>query len=310
MQRKIVFNDEIELNPFGDVGCRLTLNSTEGGSVTLVLDRHQYSLLNKRFVRQFLVLCSETRLVEMIDKASKYQELESIAKKYSLCDSCDFSDINIYGAKRALKVFVRILYKYPKLRGKFCYIGSPIGYQKKMERLASGDVEILKEFGLQYICEEKISLQLGVLMSKLAKSIVDGDDSYIAMAVSAYGLFDAVLLDSQDYEGYAYIKLVSDLKHNMIHGFSPRGCYTPESVIYHEIGHLIDYLCNLSENPRLLSYVRTLSEREVRQGLSEYATTSTAELIAEAFAEYMCNPTPREIATRIGRMIESEYKRL
>lgn len=310
MERKIVFNDEIEINSFGGVACRLTLTSPDCSPVTLVMDRQQNTLLQNRFVRQYLVLISESRLIDMIDKAPNYSELERVARKYSLCDVCDFSDINIYGAKRALKVIVNTLYRYPKLRGKFCYIGSPEGYLRQMERLAAGDMQILRDFGLQYICEKSISHKLGEMMRHVARSVLEGDRTYIAMAVSAFGLFDAILLDSEDYEGYAYIKLVSDLKQDMLAGFHPQGCYTPESVIYHEIGHLIDYLCGLSENPRLLSFVRPLTQRDVERGLSRYATTSTAELVAEAFAEYICNPTPRPIAAKIGQLIESEYSKL
>ena len=310
MERKITFNDQIELNSFGGAACRLTLTSPDCTPVTLVLDKQQNSLLQNRLVRQYLVLISEARIIDMIDKAPKYQELENIARKYSLCDVCDFSDINVYGAKRALKVIVNTLYRYPKLRGKFCYIGSPDGYLRQMERLAAGDMQVLRDFGLQYICEKNISLKLGKMMQHVARSVMEGDRTYIAMAVSAFGLFDAILLDSEDYEGYAYIKLVSDLKQDMLAGFHPEGCYTPESVMYHEIGHLIDYLCGLSENPRVKSYVSTLTRYDVEHGVSQYATTSTAELIAEAFAEYMCNPTPRPIARKIGQLIESEYKRL
>ena len=306
-----MINEFVQFHPLGaDTVCNFTLTAEGTKPVVLSLNKQQYTLLHNRLVRQYLVLCNETRMCDMIESAPNYQELERIAKKYSLCDTCDFSDINIYGLKRSLKVVVRILYKYPKLRGKFCYIGSPNGYRKKIEQLAKGNLDILKDFGIQYICQTDIAVQLGRLMRHIAHDILSEKDSYIAMAVYAYGLFDAILLDDNDYEGYAYIKLVSNLKHEAISGFHPHGCHTVESVMYHEIGHLIDYLCKLSENPELLAYVSGLSQHDIATGLSLYATTSTRELIAEGFAEYICNETPRQIARKIGNIIDAEYSKL
>lgn len=46
----------------------------------------------------------------------------------------------------------------------------------------------------------------------------------------------------------------------------------------------------------------------IRKGLSEYALKSTAEFIAEAFAEYMCTPTPRPTAATVGSLLDSVYK--
>lgn len=311
MQRKIIVNELAQIHPFGDdvlYDYRLVSEGTD--AVVLRLNKQQHSLLEKRVVRQYLVLCNEARLYDMIENAPNYKELENIARKYSLCDTCDFSDINIYGVKRILRVVVRSLYKYPKLRGKLCYIGSPCRYLKKMEQLESGNLDILKDFGIQYICRTDIAVQLGALMRKVASSVLSKQDSYIALAVYAYGLFDAVLLDEQDYEGYAYINLVSNIRRDAASGFHPKGCQSIESVMYHEIGHMLDFLCGLSEKPEMIAYANSLSKFDIAQGLSTYATTSTAEMIAEAFAEYMCSDTPREIAQRIVRIINAEYSKL
>lgn len=308
MYRKIITTEEIESSSFGSPPvCQLTLTAEETDSVTLILDRQQYSMLNSRFSRQYLALCKEERMYEQIDAAPNCRQLENLVRKYSLCDVCDFSDINLYGVKRALKVLVRVLYRYPKLRSKLCYIGSPNGYFSKMDSLAWGDKDVLKDFGLQYICQSDIAIKLGRMMKVIARNAVTSSNDYVAMAVNAFGLFDAVLLDQNDYEGYAYIQLVSRLRQDVASGFAPEGCHTPEAIVYHELGHMLDYMCDISESRELLSYVRTLSSRDVENGLSRYAATSTRELIAEAFAEYMCNDTPRSIARKIGSIVEREY---
>ena len=153
-------------------------------------------------------------------------------------------------------------------------------------------------------------MALGALAYNAMESVMHEHDSYIATAVSMFGLFDAVLLDQNDYEGYAYIKMISALRQSERDGFHPRGCASPESVVYHEIGHMLDYLCNLSQNAEMKAYVASLSSREVLDGVSQYATVSMQELIAEAFAEYTCNPSPRKIARFIGGFIDTEYMKI
>lgn len=311
MYTKIITKEGIESNPFGSPPvCEYTLCAEETEPVTLFLDRQQYSMLNSRCSRQYLMLCKEDRMHEQIDAAANCQQLENLVRRYSICDVCDFSDINLYGVKRALKVLVKALYRYPKLRSKLCYIGSPNGYLSQMDNLAWGDHSVLKDFGLQYICQTDIAIKLGRMMKVVARGAMSKSDDYVAMAVNAFGLFDAVLLDQNDYEGYAYIKLASNLRHSVASGFSPEGCHNPESIVYHELGHMLDYLCKISESRELISYVSTLSSHDVEKGLSRYATTSTQELIAEAFSEYMCNDTPRSIARKIGSIIEREYAKL
>lgn len=289
---------------------RFTVQGVGGEQAELLLTVQQMKLLNARFSRSYLKRCRAERIIDAIENASNYRQLEEIARSYSLCDACDFADINIYGLKRVLKVVVNVLYRYPKLRSKMCYLGSPRGYNAAMERMMRGDTSVLHDFALQYICEESVARRLGVLMRNLIGSMLSHSESYIAMAIFAFGMFDAVLLDENDYEGYAYIQLVSSLRRDAASGFHPQGCWSPESVVYHELGHLIDYLCCLSEKFSLVDYVRTLSAYDVRAGLSQYATTSTQELIAEAFAEYMCNDSPRPIAQRIGQIMDAEYARL
>lgn len=289
---------------------QMTFTGVGGEVLQLDLTPQQMTLLNARFSREYLKRCRAERIYDAIENAVNYKQLEELARNYSLCDFCDFATINIYGLKRFLRVVVDVLYRYPKLRSKMCYLGSPKGYSAAMDRMASGDVEVLRGFALQYICEERAARQFGTMMRRLVDAFLSCHDRYIAMAVYAFGMFDAVLLDENDYDGYSYIALVSGLRRDAASGFHPQGCGSPESVVYHELGHLIDYLCGLSEKFALRDYVRRLSPDDVRTGLSQYATTSTQELIAEAFAEWMCNDTPRPIAKQIGRIIDSEYRRL
>ncbi len=288
----------------------LTLYGDGGDKVVLSLNEEQASLLKSRFTRSFYVRCKKEKLLTDIDNAGSYIELEAIAQKYYLCDACGFGDINLYGVKRILKVVIEILYKYPRLRSKLCFIGTPSGMEKLLVRLENGDKDALNSFNLQYICTSENAKNLGGLIRKMLTALINGHEEYIATAMSAFGLFDAVLLDNNDYDGYAYLQLISNLRRSEAVGFHPKECHTPESVVYHELGHLLDNMCGFRKDPEFKSFYASLDQSDIKSGLSKYALESPAEFIAEAFAEFMCNPAPRPIALKVVELLDEAYKKL
>lgn len=288
----------------------LTLFGIQDDKVVLELDEEQAALLESRFARSFYVRCKKEKLLCEIDNAGSYPELEAIAKKYYLCDTCAFGDINLYGVKRILKVIAEALYQYPRLRSKLCFIGTHRGMEKLLIKLEEGDMEVLNSFHLQYICTSENAKNLGKLLHKMLSALIGEHEGYIATAMYAFGLFDAVLLDQNDYDGYAYLQFISDLRRNEATGFHPKGCHTAESVVYHELGHLLDDMCKLSGSYDFMVYYDRLDRAEIKSGLSEYALESPSEFIAEAFAEFMCNPAPRPIAAKVGELLNAAYRKL
>ncbi len=303
---------KFEVNCYGNAAeggglTKLTLCGINGEEAVLELDEEQEGMLRSRFSRSFYVRCKKEKILYEIENVKDGAALKALAKKYYFCDTCDFDNINLYGAKRVLKVVVEALYRYPRLRSKLCYIGSHSGFEKLLIALEEGDPAVLNQFNLQYICTGENAKKLGALVHHLLTNIMNNHEVYIASAMSAYGLFDAVLLDQNDYDGYSYLTLVSLLRKNEAVGFHPKGCHTPESVVYHELGHLLDKMCGLSEKFGFKSYYKGLSREEIRFGLSEYALVSPEEFIAEAFSEYMSNPEPRAIAAKVGALLDSAY---
>lgn len=289
------------------VSFSLTLCSIDNVTVELVLTEKEFVMLSARFNRSFYVRCKKEKILLEIDNASTCGQLEEIAIKYYLCDCCDFTDINLYGVKRLLKVVVNAMYRYPKLRSKLCYIGTHSALEKRLIRMKEGELETLRDFNLQYICTEQNAKKLGDMAAKMLASIIRDHESYVATTLFAFGLFDSVLLDKNDYDGYAYIRFVSCVRRDEATGYHPKGCFSPESIVYHEIGHLLDELCGLANREEFTNYYDSLSQEEIKNFLSIYALKSPAEFIAEAFAEYMCNPTPRHIAVKVGEMIDYFY---
>lgn len=110
---------------------------------------------------------------------------------------------------------------------------------------------------------------------------------------------------------------------------SPEGT-TLDSVVVHEMGHAIDRYVSLKtiDNQKVLWYGETVSSRiwnndiknakkagtpvtgkSIRDGLSGYASKNHHEYLAEGFAEYMTSPTPRPLATSIGKRLETYIKK-
>lgn len=286
-----------------------TLTFSDGSSLVLYMSAKNYDLLIQRSKRFFIKRCPKDKLLSMINASRTFTELEDIAERYYICDTSDFSDLNLNAVKNTLCAAVDVLYEYPLLRSKLCYIGSAHGYRKKMESLKNGSLETLKDFGIEYICSPRQAVALGENMMRLADSYIADMDSYIALAIDAFGLFDALVLDADDYKGMKYHSTVSGLKWSEECGFHPKGCDSPESAVYHELGHLLDYLCRLYSNgmDRLFaSYTASQINRE----LSQYASTNVYEFFAEAFAEAKCNPYPRPICRAAMDIFHKIYRRL
>ncbi len=285
----------------------LTLCGIDNEKVTLELNENQIRLVESRLNRSFYIRCKKEKILREIEDAGNGETLEDIANNYYLCDACSFEGINLYGIKRILKVVVESLYKYPKLRSKLCYIGTHHELEKLLVKMEQGDKEVLNAFNLQYICTEENAKKLGSLIHGILTQLINNHECYVATAMCAFGLFDAILLDKNDFDGYAYLEFIKQLRANESEGFHPKGCHTSESVVYHELGHLLDDMCGLSESAEFKTYYESLTAGDIKYGLSEYASTSPKEFIAEAFAECMCNPKPRPIARKVGELLNKAY---
>ena len=137
---------------------------------------------------------------------------------------------------------------------------------------------------------------------------VNSSDTELTEMVKKYagiGVNGKVAKDSKSF--------LRDLRHNVEVKYHPIGCDTIESVFDHEFGHQIDYAFGLSSDEdviKLWNKFLTLSVTERDSALSRYAHEGgkIQEFIAEAYAEYLNNDSPREYAKAIGDIIERKVK--
>lgn len=279
--------------------------------IELRLDETQCRLMESRATRVFLKRCPETMLFDKIEQTRSATELESIGVEYGLCDYCSLSDLNLETASLFLSAIAKVSYKFPRIRSKLCYIGSKSGYVKALRELCRLNRDTIKRFQIQHICSDKAIIDLASRGLNIVDSTEYGkkDDNVLAQAFSLCGILDAVVLDESDFSGLGYKRLCTQLMENARDGFHPKGCEKPDYVIYHEFGHMLDYLCGLNEDGDFQRYYQSFSKKQIACDVSQYAATNAQEFFAEAFAEYMCSVTPREEALYLGKFLESKYKK-
>jgi len=109
----------------------------------------------------------------------------------------------------------------------------------------------------------------------------------------------------------------SDSLYGVKNQFHPEGTGNFKAVIDHEMGHQVDYAYGIGARqtgediPRNLAHAIRVAERMdggVVGSLSKYATTDldkgkTTEFVAEAWSEFLNNPTPRRPAQLVGEII-------
>ncbi len=278
-------------------------------SIRFSLFPWQQKAWNARQKRRFEPALSEREMLDRVNGAVHMHEVADMLVKFGVCDLADLSDFNIETAKKLAVTVIRVSFVFPRIRSILCFLGSKSSYIRALQRLCLADKKTIEDFGIEKICSDKLASQLGTHGINMVDSIKfdDKNNNVLATAVSLAGIVDAVILDEDDFRGLSYKRLCSNLEDNERSGFHPKGCGTPESVIYHEFGHMIDYLCRLTESKEFLTYFKTLTRSDIEDGLSEYAATSSMEMFAEAFAEHMCNPRPREMARVLWGMLSKYY---
>lgn len=115
-----------------------------------------------------------------------------------------------------------------------------------------------------------------------------------------------------------YENEIKILKSQQEDKFHPLNCPPVEAIIHHELGHILHYYINGKNNDRqannddfIVRVYRHLHSKKnpepMTQAVSRYANQSISEFIAEAWAEYMTSPEPRETATIIGDRLVKLY---
>lgn len=270
----------------------------------------QKRLLNDRAKRVMLMRCSEFVLQDRVASVICESQLRELIKKYDLCDVSDFSGLHISVAKMLTKCAISATYKYPRLRAKMNFIGSRQGYMDLLDKLSINDEETVRALGIQYIMDSDTVKSIGSVAKQLLADSMGSDGNTLAQAVSFIGIIDGILVDEADFNNKEFRQIKIELERAVATKQFPQGCSSVEAVIYHEIGHVLDFLCGISKSTAVVNEFNSYTQKQLKDDLSAYAATSVMEYVAEGFAESMSNPLPRAIASNILKHINDFYNSL
>ncbi len=269
------------------------------------LTDEQGELLEARLNRSFDKGNEASLICRKIEEVATTAELENIAREYRFCDKIDLFGFDVYIARRVLRVLLNALVRFPKLRGRLNYVGSYQNYEAFLSKMGEGDMGFVREVGLQNIFDENMARTFGRFGVELCKELWADDMMSLSAYVSMGGLCNGLLFDSVGRQDFAYLNALSAIRKNEQIGFHPKGCDSFESVVYHEIGHMVDEMCFFSFSEEGTAFLAQYSSEEIAQGLSRYATASPQECVAEAIAEVFSSPSPRKIATEIYEKVQN-----
>ena len=97
-------------------------------------------------------------------------------------------------------------------------------------------------------------------------------------------------------------KVLYDL--GVLNKYHPQGTHH-DSIITHEIGHAMDFILDLRHDEEIRALYKSGDPTDT---VSKYARTNIKEFISECFAEYINSEKPREMATKVGKIIDKKYQ--
>ena len=279
-------------------------------AIETYMDQTQYALYTARTERSLFRLRSLSAMIKQIDSAESVEELTAFTLRYGLCDYCDYNGLNIKVVKMMVSSIVEVGFRFPRIRSRSCFLGSKTGFSNALIKLRDKDEETIQAFGLREICSDALIQDLaeeGLYL--IDHTVYNGRaNNILAQAFWLFGLLDAVVLDEADFSGLGYRKLKTALQENVSAGFHPLYCDDPKYVLYHEYGHILDFIYGISEDEEFLRFYHSMEEKEVEAELCRYALYNEREFFAEGFSEYMCATRPRALSSKIIDFLENKFK--
>ena len=239
--------------------------------------------------------------------ASSIKEANTYARDVLGIPHANYSGTTVSIANEWNKGLTDTFNRFPELKANFEFVGTCQNRNKFVKKeLYPYAMERFKRLNPGYTEKELDKAVKQWVAKKYAKPI-----SADIWAQSSRQKRAAGITISDKHTGQSFL---NSLKRNVESKFHPEGCDTVRSVLDHEIGHQIDDLLDLWDSPEIAKLYRSMTNDEMTQALSEYAWNNsnpieTREFVAEAWSEYMNNPSPRPVAKQVGEIIEEEYRK-
>lgn len=239
------------------------------------------------------------RPAKTVAEAAKWLKASGYAKQV------DFGKMDITVVNAINESLAYHMERFPQLKQQFGFIGSS---QVRFQKVYEADLERHRQLARERYPDSDADA-FAKRWTKKQRTSGEWATAYSGSTISkayygdyAYGItFNETKSSAKDLKQFD-----AGLKRSLETQFHPVGCDTYKSVMDHELGHAIDYLLDLRKDPEVVALWRSWGGDKAT--LSGYARQNIAEFIAEAWAEYVNNPSPRPIAQQIGDIINARYK--
>ncbi|MGL5681677.1 MAG: hypothetical protein ACRDDZ_01315 [Marinifilaceae bacterium] len=251
----------------------------------------------------------QTSVIKAFVPAKSIKEANEYAYKNNLASNIDYKGLKLECANEWNKSIYEHLQIFPQLRDNLDFIGS---IQNKNRYVIQRHIiesinrnDQIWQYCLR-ISNNDIEKAKKLLESRLKKTLVKKVNSNVYAVSTSRKFGSGVSVNSRFGNDIELFR--KHLNHDVAEKYSPIGCNTIKSVIDHELGHEIDKLFSLSKKDYIVNLFKQYNRTEIKDQLSEYASTNINEFIAEAWSEYLNNPSPRSIAKLIGDYILNQKK--
>ena len=218
--------------------------------------------------------------------------LENYAKKYLNVPYVDFNGIDLRTTKMILKVLKEAYERYPLLYHTLLVIGK-LDYLNDYLNLSSCSD---KNYWYNWLLNNKPNTIKNIQNSSLVTTrVFDYKNGNYFMGL---GLLPFL-------EKYNFEELQELIKND--YG-SIKHTEVPENIVWHEVGHMLDFTMEISSSPKLANII---FGHDIATEVSLYATKDNQELVAESFAEYIIelklNQLKPGLIKDIGTLIDKTY---
>lgn len=260
----------------------------------------------------------EPKETELFTPAKNYKEAEEFAKDLGF-ENAEYKGLDVNIANRMNKVYAQYKNDYPEIMEEMRYTGSShnlYAFMKNNVYTRDFCLNNLKANNPNVDFSKMSDASLNAYIVKqqnfLLKSFrVNKDTIASSWRTKNREIYEGIVYNSKA----KYSEEIKKLAQQVAAENSPRGTASIEGIIEHEMGHRMDKLLNLRENTEIQKIFNSMTQDELTKKVSRYSWKNRnknkyAEFIAEAWSEYKTSKKPREIALKVGQIIEKEYKKL
>lgn len=241
--------------------------------------------------------------------AKTIKEAEKYAIDNGLARVAKFGKLDIEVANEMNKSMLENIERMPALKGRMSFIGSA---QENGRLWNKGTFEYTL-FQIRAMHPNKSPAEKYAMAKKYAKKTKTSGRTYAfardknrGIAADFFKDVDGIAYNEKWGKRSAVDQFKEGLKNDVASKWHPEGTANLRSVMDHEIGHQIDYMLKLSKNSEIRKLYLS-NKPTMKEVLSSYGAKNIAEFIAESWAEYINNPTPRPLAKQMGDLINAEY---